>query len=106
MGPSRPNRINRINRVDRLSLAGQSLFSFWDDQDIQNTAARTNLLPAFNTTTTPSRSPDPYASVPITPKLQEALSDTKPDAVVPPELVQQLDDLALARMLTVSCGRG
>ena len=85
-----------------LQSTARALFTFWDDQDAQNTAARTNLLPAFNTTATPSRSPDPYASVPITPKLQETLSDEEPDAIVPPELIQQLDDLALARMLTGS----
>ena len=85
-----------------LQSTARALFTFWDDQDAQNTAARTNLLPAFNTTATPSRSPDPYASVPITPKLQETLSDEEPDSVVPPELIQQLDDLALARMLTGS----
>ena len=82
--------------------ASRAFVTFWDDQDAQNAAARTNPLPAFNTTTTPLRSPDSYASVLITPKLQESLPDEEPDDIVPRELIQQLDGLALARMPTGS----
>ena len=44
-----------------LLSTAHALVNFWDDKDEQNTATRTDLLPAFSTTATPSRAPDPYA---------------------------------------------